>query len=51
LLDKDRVVRGWYNGFDTLKQAQLVKDIPLLLLEKSKKRTFGEFVKELFGRS
>jgi protein SCO1/2 len=51
LLDKDRVVRGWYNGFDTIRQAQLVKDIPLLLLEKSKKRTFGEFVKELFGRS
>jgi len=49
LLDKDRVVRGWYNGFDTVKQAQLVKDIPLLLLEKTKKRPFSQFVKELFG--
>jgi protein SCO1/2 len=49
LLDKERVVRGWYNGFDTLKQAQLVKDIPLLMLEKSKKRTFSQFLKELFG--
>jgi protein SCO1 len=51
ILDKDRVVRGWYNGFDTLKQAQLVKAIPLLMLEKTKKRSFSEFLKELFGRS
>lgn len=51
LLDKDRVVRGWYNGFDEQKQAKLVKDIPLLMLEKNKKRTFGEFLKELFSRS
>ena len=51
LLDKDRVVRGWYNGFDTVEQARLVRDIPLLMLEKDKKRTFGEFLKELFQRS
>lgn len=51
LLDKNRVVRGWYNGFDSTKQAKLVRDIPLLMLEKNKKRTFGEFLKELFGRS
>ncbi len=38
LLDTNRVVRGWYNGFDTLKQAQLVADIPTLMLEKDKKR-------------
>jgi len=37
LLDSNRVVRGWYNGFDTLKQAQLVRNIPLLMLEKDKK--------------
>lgn len=49
LLDRDRVVRGWYNGFDSLKMQQLVKDIPLLMLEKNKKRSFGDFVKELFG--
>jgi hypothetical protein len=49
LLDRDRVVRGWYNGFDTLKQAKLVRDIPLLMLEKRKKRTFKEFLNELFG--
>ena len=51
LLDRDRVVRGWYNGFDTLKQAQLVRDIPLLMLEKKKKRSFTEFLNELFGGS
>jgi protein SCO1 len=51
LLDRDRVVRGWYNGFDTLKQAKLVRDIPILMLEKRKKRSFKEFLSELFGRS
>lgn len=51
LLDRDRSVRGWYNGFDSAEQGKLVKDIPLLMLEKPKKRSFGEFLKELFGRS
>jgi protein SCO1/2 len=51
LLDKERVVRGWYNGFDTTEQAKLVRDIPLLMLEKDKKRTFKEFLKDLFQRS
>ncbi len=46
LLDSSRVVRGWYNGFDTVKQAQLVRDIPLLMLEKDKKKpsVFREFI-------
>lgn len=51
LLDRDRVVRGWYNGFDTVRQSKLVRDIPLLMLEKRKKRSFKEFLDELFGRS
>ena len=51
LLDKNRVVRGWYDGLDTIRQAKLVRDIPLLMLEKNKKKTFKEFLKELFGRS
>ena len=51
LLDKNRIVRGWYNGFDTLKQVRLVRDIPLLMLEKNKNRSFGQFLKELFERS
>ena len=50
LLDKHRIVRGWYNGFDDAKQAKLVRDIPLLMLEKERKRSFGQFLKELFGR-
>lgn len=49
LLDRDRVVRGWYNGFDTAKQAKLAGDIPLLMLEKRKKRSFNQFVNETFG--
>ena len=38
LLDSNRIVRGWYNGFDTVKQTQLVRDIPLLMLEKDRKK-------------
>ena len=38
LLDSSRVVRGWYNGFDTVKQAELVQAIPLLMLEKDRKK-------------
>lgn len=46
LLDTNRIVRGWYNGFDTLKQAQLARDIPTLMLEKDKKSPsiFREFI-------
>ena len=51
LLDRERVVRGWYNGFDTTKQAKLVRDIPMLMLEKKRKKSFKEFLNELFGRS
>jgi protein SCO1/2 len=51
LLDKKRIVRGWYNGFDSVSQAKLVRDIPLLMLEKNRKRTFKEFLRELFGGS
>lgn len=51
LLDREKVLRGWYDGFDSAKQKKLVRDIPLLMLEKDRKKTFGEFLKELFGRS
>ncbi|MDE3214564.1 MAG: SCO family protein [Bacteroidota bacterium] len=47
LLDKQRVIRGWYNGFDSAAQHKLVRDIPLLMLEKDKKVTFGQFLKGL----
>lgn len=51
LLDREKIVRGWYNAFDSSAQQRLVRDIPLLMLEKERKKTFGEFLKELFGRS
>lgn len=51
VLDREKTVRGWYNAFDTTAQQKLVRDIPLLMLEKERKKTFGEFLKELFGRS
>lgn len=46
LLDTNRVVRGWYNGFDTVKLAQLARDIPTVMLEKGKKSRsiFREFI-------
>jgi protein SCO1/2 len=51
LLDKERIIRGWYNGLDSAAQKKLVRDIPLLMLEKDRKKTFKEFLKELFERS
>ena len=51
LLDREKIVRGWYDGFDSAAQQKLVRDIPLLMLEKDRKKSFGEFLKELFGRS
>ena len=46
LLDSNRIVRGWFNGFDTVKQAELVRDIPLLMLEKDRKKpsVFRDFI-------
>jgi len=51
VLDREKIVRGFYNAFDSTAQQRLVRDIPLLMLEKERKKTFGEFLKELFGRS
>ena len=50
LLDKDRVVRGWFNGLDSVAQSKLVRDIPLLMLEKDRKRTFSDFLKGLLKK-
>lgn len=46
LLDSNRIVRGWYNGFDTSELAQLASDIPTLMLERDKKSPsiFREFI-------
>ena len=51
LLDKERIVRGWFDGLDTVEQAKLVSDIPLLMLEKDRNRSFGEFFKGLLKGS
>lgn len=43
LLDKDYLVRGYYNGLDTVSLASLAKDIGLLMLEKDRKKKFNIF--------
>lgn len=37
LLDSNRIIRGWYSGFDSVKQSQLARDIPTLMLERDRK--------------
>ena len=44
LLDKDRVVRGYYNGLDDTSLAKLSNDIVLLMLEKDKKKPSALFL-------
>lgn len=51
LIDREKIIRDWYDGFDSVAQKKLVRDIPLLMLEKERKKSFDEFLKELFGRS
>lgn len=43
LLDKDRVVRGYYNGLDDSSLSNLSRDIVLLMLEKDKKKPSALF--------
>lgn len=38
ILDKDRVVRGWYNGMDSIHLNKLASDVVLLMLERDKKK-------------
>lgn len=38
LLDKDRVVRGWYSGLDSAHLDKLVDDVILLMMERDKKK-------------
>ena len=38
LLDKEHVVRGWYNGMDSVSISKLARDIGLIMLEKDKKQ-------------
>jgi protein SCO1/2 len=43
VLDKDYVVRGYYNGLDTASLATMAKDIGLLMLERDKKKKINIF--------
>jgi protein SCO1/2 len=43
LLDKDRVIRGYYHGTDTAAMAKLGDDIVFIMLEKDKKRRSTAF--------
>lgn len=43
LLDKNFLVRGYYNGLDTSSLAALAKDVALLMLEKDKNKKFNIF--------
>lgn len=45
LLDKKRVIRGWYDGTDTLALSKLARDISLLILEKDKTKKRNLFRK------
>ncbi len=45
LLDRDKVVRGWYNGMDSSNIEKLIKDIVLLSMERDKKRKRNLFRK------
>jgi protein SCO1/2 len=45
LLDKDRVIRGWYDGTDSIAMAKMARDIGLLFLEKDKKKKRNLFRK------
>jgi protein SCO1/2 len=45
LLDKDKVVRGWYNGLDSNNLDKLIKDVVLLNMERDKKKKRNLFRK------
>lgn len=45
LLDKDKVVRGWYNGLDSSNLDKLIKDVVLLNMERDKKKKRNLFRK------
>ena len=38
LLDRERIVRGYYNGLDSASMSKLAEDLTILMLEKDKKR-------------
>lgn len=38
LMDKERIVRGYYNGLDSASMSKLAEDLTILMLEKDKKK-------------
>ena len=38
LIDKERIIRGYYDGLDSASMSQLAEDLTLLMLEKDRKR-------------
>ncbi|MFN5423199.1 MAG: SCO family protein [bacterium] len=45
LLDRDLVVRGWYNGLDSSNLEKIIKDVVLLNMERDKKKKRNLFRK------
>jgi protein SCO1/2 len=45
LLDKNRVIRGWYDGTDSVALRKMARDISLLILEKDKTKKRNLFRK------
>jgi protein SCO1/2 len=45
LLDRDRVIRGWYNGLDSTNLDKLIKDVILISMERDKKKKRNLFRK------
>jgi len=43
VIDKDRIIRSYYNGLDSLEMQRLAEDITLLMLEKDKKKPSALF--------
>ncbi|NDC76495.1 MAG: SCO family protein [Chitinophagia bacterium] len=45
LLDRDRVVRGWYSGLDSVRLDEVIRDVVLLNMERDKKKKRNLFRK------
>jgi protein SCO1/2 len=45
LLDREKVVRGWYNGLDSVNLDKVIKDVVLLNMERDKKKKRNLFRK------
>ena len=45
LLDREKVVRGWYNGLDSTNLDKLIKDVILISMERDKKKKRNLFRK------